>query len=116
MPRLGVPSTTDSAPRARDAYGEPAPCRGRHNPRTTSTSRHFPRDYQPRIESWEKGRKEGVSSPARGANARPQARLARLRLQARPRTRRERMARGDGEEAFVFKSFAPTAATAGVAS
>jgi hypothetical protein len=35
MPRLGVPSTTDSAPRPNRTYGEPAPYRGRQIPGTT---------------------------------------------------------------------------------
>src|SRR6266516_5772089 len=36
MPRLGVPSTTDSAPRPHsDVCGEPAPYRGRQIPGTT---------------------------------------------------------------------------------
>jgi hypothetical protein len=74
MPRLGVPSTTDSARVIADVCGEPAPLprsiNPRHNDRPGGT---FPRVVQPLIETWEKGRKEGARSPPRGRKPRVQA-------------------------------------------
>jgi hypothetical protein len=74
MPRLGVPSTTDSARVITDVCGEPAPLprsiNPRHNDRPGGT---FPRVVQPLIETWEKGRKEGAWGPPRGRKPRVQA-------------------------------------------
>src|SRR6266516_6186476 len=62
MPRLGVPSTTDSTPRPHsDVCGEPAPYRGRQIPGLTvdlaALSRGF---FNPLLNRPEKGRKEGA--------------------------------------------------------
>jgi hypothetical protein len=74
MPRLGVPSTTDSARVIADVCGEPAPLprstNPRHNDRPGGT---FPRVVQPLIETWEKGRKEGAWGPPQGQKPRVQA-------------------------------------------
>ena len=74
MPRLGVPSTTDSARVIADVCGEPAPLprskNPRHNDRPGGT---FPRVVQPLMKTWEKGRKEGAWSPPRGRKPRVQA-------------------------------------------
>jgi len=44
MPRLGVPSSTDSAPRAHATpSGEPAPCRGRRAPHNVDLAALSPR-------------------------------------------------------------------------
>jgi hypothetical protein len=67
MPRLGVPSTTDSARVMADVCGEPAPLprstNPRHNDRPGGT---FPRVVQRLIETSEKGRKEGAWTPPQG--------------------------------------------------
>src|SRR5262245_8051301 len=67
MPRLGVPSTTDSARVMADVCGEPAPL-----PRSTNP-RHYDRpggtfraSFNPLIETPEKGRKEGAWRPPQG--------------------------------------------------
>jgi len=72
MPRLGVPSTTDSARVMADVCGEPAPLprstNPRHNDRPGGT---FPRVVQRLIETSKKGRKEGAWRPPPGAKAPP---------------------------------------------
>src|SRR5262245_4052308 len=72
MPRLGVPSTTDSARVMADVCGEPAPLprstNPRHNDRPGGT---FPRVVQRLIETSKKGRKEGAWRPHPGAKAPP---------------------------------------------
>jgi hypothetical protein len=71
MPRLGVPSTTDSARVMADVCGEPAPLprstNPRHNDRPGGT---FPRVVQPLIKTSEKGRKEGAWRSAQGRKPR----------------------------------------------
>jgi hypothetical protein len=90
MPRLGVPSTTDSARVIADVCGEPAPLprstNPRHNDRPGGT---FPRVVQPLIETWEKGRKEGAWSPPLGRKPRVQAAAQRRRFDVpRPTSKR----------------------------
>src|SRR6266516_6459180 len=61
MPRLGVPSTTDSAPRLLGRLWRTGPLTRSTNPRHYSRpGGPLPRILQPLIESPEKGRKEGA--------------------------------------------------------
>src|SRR5215831_8854273 len=81
MPRLGVPSTTDSARVIADVCGEPAPLprstNPRHNDRPGGT---FRPSFNPLIETREKGRKEGAWSPPPGRKPRVHAAAQRRRF------------------------------------
>src|SRR5215813_6492627 len=70
MPRLGVPSTTDSARAMADVCGEPAPLpRSTKSPALQSTRRHFSRAVQPLDRDLGKGTKGRRLGPSPGAKA-----------------------------------------------
>src|SRR5262245_38963633 len=90
MPRLGVPSTTDSARVIADVCAEPAPLprstNPRHNDRPGGT---FRPSFNPLIETREKGRKEGAWRPPPGRKPRVQAAAQRRRFDVpRPTSKR----------------------------
>ena len=82
MPRPGVPSTTPIPPASSltSAANRP-PCRGRQIPGTTiDPPALFRASFNPLIETWEKGRKEGAWSPPPGRKPRVQAAAQRRRF------------------------------------